>query len=200
MTNKIIQNKVTGTNVKPLEAFMDFQGDLKKLGKEQLSKLKKNIIKNGFVAPVFVWKGHESILDGHQRLIALKSLLKDGYEFANVTPDGQVIVDKERHIPFVEIEAVDESQAAELVLSYNSQFGRVQQQGFIDFAGRYNLDLPDIRDRLELEVDFPKLDVSNDFGFQKDGVQKDGAEEVNELGKHVITCPHCGHQFKKGKQ
>ena len=75
----IIDIKVKGTKTKPLKDFENFQGNLKSLPSDKLEKLKTNILKNGFISPIFLWKGNNYILDGHQRITALKSLIYEGH-------------------------------------------------------------------------------------------------------------------------
>lgn len=191
MVNKVIINNVPGVSVKPMSEFEDFQGDLKDINKSRLDKLKKNILRLGFASPIFIWAGHDYILDGHQRIKALKELLKEGYEYANVTTDGQVIKDTQYLLPYVNIRAKTQKEAAELILSYNSQYGRIQQAGLIDFGEKYSLDLPELSERVELEVDLPKV-KKEDIDLNK----TNDPEEVDHLGKHVITCPNCNHSFK----
>ena len=65
-----------GADTLPLDKLILFQGNLKRLTKPNLEKLKARIIGSGFCAPFFVWKHEEGffILDGTQRRAALLSL------------------------------------------------------------------------------------------------------------------------------
>jgi len=106
--------RVKNVATKPINWFEEFQRDLKRIDEPELVKLKNSIIRNGFNAPIFVWGN--KILDGHQRIKAVKELLKEGYSLTN-------------GLPYVEIEADNEKQATELILTYNSQYGRVNDEG-----------------------------------------------------------------------
>lgn len=61
-----------------IDELEQFQGQLKSLDDAGLKKLMKSIIKYGFSFPIFVWK--KNILDGHQRLAAVKKLIDEGHE------------------------------------------------------------------------------------------------------------------------
>ena len=61
-----IKIRVKGTKEMDIRDFKDFQGGLKTISDEAMDKLKQSILRNGFNAPVFLWKGHNLILDGHQ--------------------------------------------------------------------------------------------------------------------------------------
>ena len=77
--NKMIEISAQGAGTLPLTAFENFQGDLKRLEREQYEKLRKNILELGFSFPVHVWAndGQNYIIDGHQRLTALKLMLEN---------------------------------------------------------------------------------------------------------------------------
>lgn len=94
----------------PIDALLEFQGNLKHITKENLDKLKRSILKHGFSAPIFVWKGVDNrILDGHQRLKALLELRQEGYTIPM--------------LPVAYIEADDEKHAREKLLYITSQYG-----------------------------------------------------------------------------
>lgn len=90
---------------------MEFQGELKKLSKRNLERLKSRIIEDGFNVPFFVWEhqGNYMILDGHQRLKALVSLREDGYDMPL--------------LPVAFIDAEDEADARKKLLAISSQYG-----------------------------------------------------------------------------
>ena len=71
-----------GAATLPIEHLVEFQGNLKKLSKKNLEKLKARILEDGFNVPFFVWNHDNtfSLLDGHQRMRALTSLKADGYD------------------------------------------------------------------------------------------------------------------------
>lgn len=122
----------------PLKKLMGFQGNLKKLPPDQYAKLKASLEQKGFFSPVFIWSGHDLILDGHQRVAVL---LQEGWDV-----DGGV--------PVVEIEASDEKDAAEKLLLISSAYGKVDHQGLHDFTLAHGISLPE----------FPLIDLP-DFDF-----------------------------------
>lgn len=111
MSEKTIQVKCKGADVLPIDVIFDFQGGLKKLSKANLTRLKKRIVEDGFIAPFFVWNdaGDNKLLDGHQRLAAVLSLREEGYDLPL--------------FPVVYIEAADEQEARRRLLSITSQYG-----------------------------------------------------------------------------
>jgi len=183
-----IINKTTNTERKPLDFFEDFQGNLKELSTTHLEKLKNNIINNGFIAPIFVWEGHNFILDGHQRLAAIRSLIDEGYTMS----EG---------LPFVTIQADSKKEAAKYVLAYNSQFGLVTHDGLEEFSKEFDLDLGEMS--TELNLNFPDLSLEDDE-VEEDttAVEEDDYEvpdedsiktkiekgQVYQLGRHTLMC------------
>ena len=104
MSQKEIKITCKGADLLPFDSLENFQGNLKKLSKQNLDKLKKRIIRDGINVPLFVWRVNDwcRILDGHQRLKALQSLREDGY----IIP----------MIPVCYIEAEDEKDARQKLL------------------------------------------------------------------------------------
>lgn len=111
----IVPIKCTGTETVNFRRISAFQGKLKRITPENLDKLKTSIIERGFIAPPFIWKSPSGnkLLDGHQRLKALRQLAKEGWEI----PD----------IPVVYIEADTEQDAREKLLHIASQYGDFDQ-------------------------------------------------------------------------
>ena len=70
MANKpTIRVTCRAADILPIDALIEFQGTLKTISADNLSKLKRSILKYCFTAPIFVWHGVDyHILDGHQRL------------------------------------------------------------------------------------------------------------------------------------
>lgn len=158
-----IEIKCTGTDIVPFRQLKDFQGDLKTITDDNLEKLKNSIIKNGFCAPVFVWKNKDKnyLIDGHQRLKALNSLFADGYTI----PD----------IPIVYITADSKKDAKKKLLYISSQYGQFTIDGYADFAIDLNIDFNDLRltDGLfsfygiEAVTDAPELKTGDKEPFQQ---------------------------------
>ena len=65
----------------PFSQIEEFQGNLKKRSKKEISKIITSILKYGFSFPFFVWKdgGRNRFLDGHGRLLALGEMTKRHY-------------------------------------------------------------------------------------------------------------------------
>ena len=56
-----------------VEELLEFQGELKTLHVKSYNRLKNSIMKYGFAFPMFIWKGKNYLLDGHQRLRVIKN-------------------------------------------------------------------------------------------------------------------------------
>lgn len=159
----------------PIDDFEAFQGKLKSITEAEFEKLKSAILKYGFSFPVFVWR--KSILDGHQRVQAVKRLIDDGYEL-----EGGML-------PVALIQAKDRKEAAEKLLLINSRYATIGQDGFDWFVEDFDLDLSELDDFLEIpEVDISfKDEQTNDDEF----IEKEGLEY-----KISIDCDSESHQVQ----
>jgi hypothetical protein len=127
------------TEYETLERIQTFQGNLKSTDKLRIEKIKTSILKYGFSFPVFIWG--LKILDGHQRLTAIKELIEDGHEIDAV--------------PIVRIIAADEKEAAEKLLLINSRYAEITQHGFDEFVEEIQIELPDMESVLHIpEITF----------------------------------------------
>lgn len=116
MNEKIIKIECRGAALIPLEELEEFQGNLKKITRANLDKLKRRIMKS-FDAPIHVWErpdGSKKILDGHQRRKALRELSDEGYE---IPP-----------LPVDYIYAKDEKEARQKLLGITSQYGEFEME------------------------------------------------------------------------
>lgn len=146
----------TGSRYVPFGTLKDFQGKLKDLARDDLDKLKRQILKRGFSFPYYVWR--DFILDGHQRTHALKELLSEGYTIGPV--------------PVVDIEAVSEKEAAEKLLALNSHFGRITYEGLYEFV---NLKEVDLSSDLAGDLSLPDIDMDKWLaGYGEEGGGSDG--------------------------
>ncbi len=185
---KKIEIKCSAGAMLDIAKLSNFQGDLKEISPENLGKLKNRISRLGFDAPIFIWKGHNKILDGHQRLRALREMISDGYFLEN------------NLVPINEIEAKNEKEAKERLLGYVSQFGKINGPGLYNFLE----DIDDIGLLLD-DLDLPDFDMdafqNEFFGSEKEGLTEDDAipeeDEIKrraklgdlwELGKHRLFC------------
>lgn len=168
-------------DILPIDELLDFQGDLKHITADNLLKLKRSILKYGFTAPIFVWRGVDNrVIDGHQRLRALEDLRKDGYS----VPD----------LPVAYIQADSEAHAKEKLLHITSQYGEFDIRGvesFMSDAGLTLDDVPDIRFSIgDLQLEVP------DFGPATEEEQG----KLDELAPKPVTCPQCGLEFDAREQ
>ena len=112
----------------PLAKLLRFQGALKILPPARYAALQQSLLEEGFAAPVYVWWGHDYILDGHQRLYVIE---REGWEI-------------EGGVPVVSVEAPTEQEAARKILRvYTPVYGQVDPQGLFDFLQRFEIDLGD---------------------------------------------------------
>jgi ParB-like nuclease domain len=114
--NKHITIKCRGADTVSIQELQAFQGQLKKVNRDNIERLKKRIIEDGWTAPVFIWEhdGDKYILDGHQRRMAAVELITEGY----IIPP----------IPVDYIEADNEKDARKKLLSIASQYGEWQKE------------------------------------------------------------------------
>jgi len=150
-----------------------FQGNLKELPNDQYARLRQAILDKGFIAPIFVWAGHDVILDGHQRLNLLEH---EGWEV-------------EGGIPVVEIEAADERDAAERLLLLSSAYGKVERQGLYEFTELHGINLRewDLLDLPDFDLEQYKVEFIEDQPF--DGPEE-GASQPGVRGvKSTVTFP-----------
>ena len=116
----------------PVDAILEFQGGLKTVTRENLDKLKRSILRHGFTAPIFVWRGADNhILDGHQRLKALIEFRQEGYDIPL--------------LPVVYVDADSEDHAKEKLLYITSQYGEFTSEGFSEFVDGLDFAFDDMR-------------------------------------------------------
>jgi hypothetical protein len=162
-----------------IDELETFQRELKSIDDEAMEKLKKSISKYGFSFPIFVWK--YNILDGHQRLEAVKRLIDDGYQM------------DDRRLPVVEIQAGNETEAAEKLLLINSRYATIEQDGFDSFVSDFSIDLSEIEGLLEI----PEIDLSIEDA-ETEAFNSIEPEEVDPDSYELNTiCPRCGFEFNK---
>lgn len=161
----------------PIDELVEFQGALKTITKDEIEKLKKSIVKYGFSFPVFIW--NKNILDGHQRIAALESLIDDGYTCGD--------------IPVVFIDAKNKKEAAEKLLLINSKYSVIDQNGFDAFVGDFEIDIIDIGELLnipEIDLTLPDFEPSTE----------DDQGDLDQLKPKIIECPHCGEKINLREQ
>lgn len=167
----------------PHGKLVAFQGNLKEMSKDSALKLRESIFKHGWIAPVFVWDKNY-ILDGHGRLLVLQELIKEGY---TIGP-----------IPIVDIEAKTKKEAGEILLSINSKYQRMTEEGLYEFLHEMDISLDDLP-----YIELPDIDLeqfkAGYFDDNKGLVDPDDVPEVPLkpktkkgdlyiLGKHRVLC------------
>ena len=147
---KSIRITCQGAATLPIEQLVEFQGNLKKLSKKNLEKLKARILEDGFNVPFFVWDhdGVYSLLDGHQRTRALASLRADGY----VIPA----------LPVAYIEASDIADARKKLLAISSQYGEFDSEELAGWLSEMDEGIADTLRIVDKEIKFPKLDIDEE--------------------------------------
>jgi len=172
-----------------LENLHAFQGSLKSLSDVNYQKLKKQILQEGFCAPVFVWKndGKYYLCDGHQRTITLNKMKTEGYK----VPD----------VPAVEIQAKTKREAKKKLLSYVSQFGKVDPKGLYQYILDAELTIEDMSDfeipeinmeafKEEFFPDDPPEGAGNEDNVPEVAQNELGVKlgDIYQLGEHRLMC------------
>jgi hypothetical protein len=164
MSDKIIKVTCKGADVLPIDSIENFQGNLKKITKQNLEKLKKRIIKDGINVPLFVWRVNDwcRILDGHQRLKALLSLRSDGYELPL--------------IPVAYIEAEDEKDARQKLLGITSQYGEFEIEELSEWMKEFDDEIINT-----LSLSEGKIEIINEVNLN------DFNSKVSKKEKELLT-------------
>ena len=98
-----------------------FQGALKKRSDAVVQELADNIKEEGLLMPFVVWRtpdGHNKLLDGHGRLLALQKL---------DTPSDCAV-------PVIFVDAENENQAKQALLQIVSSYGNISKKGALAFC------------------------------------------------------------------
>lgn len=182
--------------------FTPLQGNLKTKTKEQLQKLKNQIIKYGFSFPVFVCKvaGTNFTMDGHGRDIISVDLKDEGYKFKR--PDGVVGYD----LPVVYVFAKSKTEAKEKLLALNSSYGKITEEGLFEFLNEKNFELK--FNEIKLNLELPELNLrkfEQEYYPAEDGklddVPEPQKEAVSKTGDLFLLGSHhrllCGDSTLK---
>ncbi len=133
-----------GATKLPLEAMTELQGELKSLALEDYSRLRSQIIENGFSEPISIWRNGEKsfVLNGHQRLRALARMKLEGWEIPEV--------------PVSIVQAENLEQAKKKLLGLASVYGRVTPEGLAAFLAETDID----PEYLSVNYHFPEIDMA----------------------------------------
>ena len=158
----------------PIDRILEFQGELKKLSKQNRDKLMNSILKHGFIAPLFVWDdaGDYRLLDGHQRLATLIYMRQKGYDIPMLPVDY--------------IQADSEEDAKRKLLQITSQYGEFSIEGIQEFTAGIDFDFDSIR---LTDGEFNNV-VPN---FEPSTMEDQG--KLDTLTPKIISCPHCGEEI-----
>lgn len=153
-----------------LDELVEFQGGLKKLSKKNMEKLKARILEDGFNVPFFVWKhdGTNSLLDGHQRIKALKSLQGDGYEIPQ--------------LPVAIIEASDIADAKKKLLAISSQYGEFDGEELSSWIDDLGDDIADTLRIVDGEMERLLKDPKETEGDDDVANAVDSITELGDVG------------------
>lgn len=178
-----------GAGTIPYNELLPFQGNLKSLSRENYEKLKKEIIQLGFSEPISVWKneGKNYILNGHQRLRTITSMVKEeGFE---IPP-----------LPVCYVDADTYDQAKLKVLSLASQYGRVESQGLYEFLSDSEIQIDDVVASFsfpEVNLEEFKSEFYDDISDQASSAENTDGEKGN-MNEKFIVPPFSALDAKQG--
>ena len=151
-------------------------------------KLIESLLKFQFVDPFKVWKDGKKIycLDGKHRFLDLLHIESLGIEIPEELP-----------ATFMQCENIE--AAAELVLVYSSNYAKITQQGLFDFVSKFNLDIPSLKDKINIpefsmdrfEQKFDLFDVNNAEEPEVEVLDKNimvKTGDVFQLNGHRVIC------------
>lgn len=143
MTKTIIVHNPDNLPTAKYTDFIDLQGDLKSLPKENQEQLKNSITNYGIRFPAFIWQseGKKYIVDAHQRKKVFAILEEEGWAIPEV--------------PYTNIYAKNKKEAAELLLQANSRYGIYNPE--TTFFEDFEINLDFIND-----IEIPELDIKLD--------------------------------------
>ena len=177
-----IQIKIQGLPSKKIGMLEPFQNSLKKITSENLERLKRSILQKGIIAPIYLWEGHDYILDGHQRLTAVRALIEEGHTL------------KDDALPYLPIEAATHKEAAELVLAYSARYGDITPDGIAQFIDKFELNPYELDTFMNfefkpVELPFGADDINPDEELPEMPTETDvKAGDVYQLGDHYLMC------------
>lgn len=195
MAKKTIQIKCTGSTEFSLVELNDLQGELKERSPESLKRLRKSILKHGFIAPFFVWENPGTarlmIIDGHSRREVLNQMKDEGYAMPQFPVD------------FIDAANLDDAKAKLLAISSN--YGKFTEQGVKGFLDSFDLKTDDLFETID--IPFMDLNVSNILEPDEGGTTVDVTGHTREIGKDKEDkkeketpkheCPKCGFEWDK---
>lgn len=166
--------KCVGADRLPIDLILEFQGKLKKLSNQNRDRLITSILRNGFIAPIFLWddQGDNRILDGHGRLKVLLYLRTQGWDIPMLPVDF--------------VEADNEQDARQKLLHITSQYGEFELEELNNWIADLAEDINESIRLVDSEIDA----IQENFFAEDSG---DLEQEYSEPEKKEICCPSCGH-------
>lgn len=180
--SKVIINKCDVKDFAKYTELLPFQGDLKDLKDENFHKLRKEIINEGFGAPIYVWQnnGVNHILDGHQRQRVIKHLVEqEKYENFD--------------IPIVYILDDSFDKAKKRLLSYVSMYGTLNNDGLYEYMFDAKIEMKELEERFSLPQNDFDMDKFKSEYFKD--LQSEERKPIISQDKKEKECPACGHLF-----
>jgi hypothetical protein len=192
MNDKIIPITCTASHFIEVESLIPLQGRLKDKTREQLNKLKRQILKYGFSFPIFVWHndGKNYTLDGHGRDFIAKELIAEGYLFSR---NGSKPSTK---IPADFIEAKNKVEAKEKLLALNSSYGIITVEGLYEYLNERDAQLN--LDSLKMDIELPNIstELFEQFWINKESIDKFfTANPGSSSQERKKNCPNCGFEL-----
>ena len=188
---KTVRIECEGVKTADIDDFTPLQGDLKTLSDSDYAGLMAEIIEEGFSFSLHVWEQGQTkwIQDGHQRIITLKKMRKDGWE---IPP-----------IPYSLVMADNMQQAKRKLLGAASAYGKVNEQGLLMFLKDLEIDPLRLSTNFALpKIDMPKFIELNMSNIVRTSEPPTGAKEYSEESFTTMLhqCPKCGFEFGKSKE
>jgi len=170
MNKKEIKITAEGKESLPWNELLPFQGQLKHIEKAEYEKLRKVLIEMGFSFAVHAWKhkGKYYIIDGHQRMFAVKQMVEvEGYSI--------------KPVPVVIVQAKTFNEAKKKVLAAASQYGKISKQALSDYAKEFDVSFDDLVSNFH----FPEIDFSEMEEFFSDEGSIPDSDESSEATKSL---------------
>ncbi|GHV35058.1 hypothetical protein FACS1894187_06940 [Synergistales bacterium] len=144
-----IDVKCKSDTLLPLDAFTEFQGNLKFRTVTDLDRITDSITTYGFSFPFFVWRDGDqnNIIDGHGRLEALRNLAAKGCE---IPP-----------LPVVYIKANSRDEAKNLLLRVNSLYGEIDKDELLALIAEAGASASDLS--------FPTVNLDEYMPYMENG-------------------------------
>lgn len=185
----MIKNKVSTNNYIKRKKLKPFQWKLKKRNADLIEQLKKSILEDGFLAPIFIWQDNWwYILDWHQRLKALNELAKKKEMLEN------------DDVPVVYIQAETEQEAWNNIFAYNSHYSEVEWTIVAKLYADKQLDKINSQTKNIHWIDLDKLMTDKEIVVCDEQAEKEHAYvedgeiiyvqpwDIFKLWNHILKC------------